>query len=304
MARRGQLSQPAAPDAARERRLGYACAVAVLFVWTGFLVFSRLSAQQALTPWDMGALRFTCSFLVALPLVAIFGLPRLKLRQVAAIGAFASFGFPMFAFNGFAFAPAAHGGVLMPGMLPFMTAALAVPLLHEAWTRRRLLSLGVVAFGIALLALDTFGSHPGAWRGDLLFLCAALSWSSYAVLARRWRIPAMDATIAMALIPAPLYLPVWWAFLPSNLDAVPAGVIAFHSLFQGTMATVLSAFLFTRAVAAIGPTRTTTVTSLTPAMGALLAWPLLGEALGAVGIAGVALVSVGMILGVLGRAAR
>ena len=45
------------PDPARERRIGYACAFAVLFVWTGFLLSSRLSQQQAFTPWDVAALR-------------------------------------------------------------------------------------------------------------------------------------------------------------------------------------------------------------------------------------------------------
>ena len=42
----------------RERRIGYACAFAVLLFWTGFLVFSRLSQRQAFTPWDVAALRY------------------------------------------------------------------------------------------------------------------------------------------------------------------------------------------------------------------------------------------------------
>jgi drug/metabolite transporter (DMT)-like permease len=292
------------PDAARERRIGYLSAFAVLFVWSGFLVFSRLSAQQAFTAWDVAALRYAGSFLAGLVLLAFFGLPRLPPGRIAVIVATAALGFPLLAYLGFGFAPAAHGGVLMPGMLPFLTAALGAWLLAEAWTRQRLVSLGVVAAGIVLLATDTFGAHPGAWRGDLLFLAASCCWAVYTVLVRRWRVPAVPATIVIALAPAPIYLPVWWFALPSNLAAVPLGPVAFQFVYQGAFATVVAGFLFTRAVTAIGAPRTTAITALVPAMAALAAWPLLGEVLGAAGLAGVALVSVGMVLGVAGTRAR
>ena len=115
---------PSPTAAARERRIGFACAFAVLFVWTGFLLSSRLSTSQALTPWDVAALRYGGAFLAAVPLVAWLGLPRLPpLRLLVMLGT-AAFGFPIFAYHGFTFAPAAHGGVMLPGTLPFLTAAL------------------------------------------------------------------------------------------------------------------------------------------------------------------------------------
>ena len=55
------LAAPAAPDglaaAARERRIGFACAFGVLFVWSGFLLSARLSPSIGLTPFDMMMLR-------------------------------------------------------------------------------------------------------------------------------------------------------------------------------------------------------------------------------------------------------
>jgi drug/metabolite transporter (DMT)-like permease len=185
-------------------------------------------------------------------------------------------------------------------MLPFTTAALGAWLLADAWTRRRAASLVVVACGIALLAFATFGDHPGAWRGDLLFLVASTSWGLYTVLVRRWRVPAMTATLAIGLLAAPLYLPVWWLFLPSNIAAVPFGAVAFQFVYQGFFAVIVAGFLFTRAVVAIGAPRTTAITSLVPAMAALAAWPLLDEPLGALGLLGVALVSAGMLIAVAG----
>lgn len=287
-----------ADAAARERRIGLLCAFAVLFVWSGFLLVSRLSAKQDFTAWDVAALRYAGAFLATLPLVAAFGLPRLPPLRLLAIIATAAFGFPVLAYHGFGFAPAAHGGVMLPGMLPFLTAGLAALFLGEAWTRQRLLSLGVVAAGIGLLASDTLGSHPGAWRGDLLFLAGSTCWAVYTVLVRHWGVAAIQATLAVGLWAAPIYLPVWWLFLPSNIGAVGMGPIAFQMVYQGVFATVIAGFLFTRAVNALGAPATTTITSLVPAMAALAAWPLLGEPLGPAGLLGVALVSAGMVLGV------
>jgi drug/metabolite transporter (DMT)-like permease len=286
---------------ARERRIGYLCAIAVLFVWTGFLLTARLSAKQDFTPWDIAALRYAGAFVAALPFVAVVGLPLLPWRRLLALLVTAAFTFPLAAYAGFGFAPTAHGAVLMPGMLPFMTAALGAILLADAFSRRRAASLLVVACGIALLAFATFGDHPGAWRGDLLFLVASSSWSIYTVLVRRWRIAATPATLAIGLLAAPLYLPVWWFLLPSNIAAVPFGAVAFQFVYQGFFAVLVSGFLFTRAVVAIGAPRTTAITSLVPAMAALAAWPLLDEPLGVLGLAGIALVSAGMLLAVVDR---
>ncbi|MFC7609048.1 EamA family transporter [Teichococcus aestuarii] len=116
----------------------------------------------AFTPWDVGALRYAGSLLAGLALVARFGWPRLPWRRALGLMAGAAFGFPLAAYWGFSFAPAAHGGVIMTGLLPFATALLAALFLGERFSRGRALSLAVVALGIGLLASDTFGTYPGA----------------------------------------------------------------------------------------------------------------------------------------------
>ena len=282
----------------RERRIGFTCAFAVLFVWSGFLLSSRLAGTQAFTAWDVAALRYAGAFLAAIPLLAIFGLPRLPPLRIAVILATAAFGFPILAYHGFRFAPAAHGGVMLPGILPFLTAALGAAFLAERWTRRRVASLAIVAVGIGLLASDTFGSHPGAWRGDVLFVVGSLCWAVYTVLIRHWGVSALHATLSVAVWAAPIYLPVWWFLLPSNMAAVPVGAVAYQLMFQGIFAVLVAGFLFTRAVTAIGAPRTTAITALVPGMAALAAWPLLDEPLGLAGLLGVALVSLGMIVSV------
>jgi drug/metabolite transporter (DMT)-like permease len=291
----------ARPDPAaerRQRRLGYASAVAVLFLWVGFLLTARLSQKQDMTPWDIAALRYGGAFLGAAILAAWFGLPRLPPWRMAAVVATAAFGFPLFAYHGFALAPAAHGAVLNAGMLPFYTAILGILLLNERFTRWRAISLGVVGTGIALLGFDTLGRHPGAWRGDLLFCAGSFSWALYTVLVRRWRLPALPATIGAALWSGPIFLAAWWFFLPSTLAAVPVSIAAFHLFYQGFLAVLASGYLFTLAVTSIGPQRTTAITAFVPVVAALAAWPLLDEPLGLAGLLGVVIVSGGIILAV------
>jgi drug/metabolite transporter (DMT)-like permease len=287
------------PSGSRERRIGLACAYSVLFIWAGFILVSRFSAKGALTSWDMAALRYGGAFLTALPIVLRHGWPRVQSGQAVVIVATAAFGFPLLAFAGFQFAPASHGGVMLPGMLPLQIALLLWLVLGERWTRGRVVSLGLVLLGVVLLARDTFGDHPGAWRGDLLLFWGSFSWAIYTLLVRLWRIPALQATLAIALFAAPVYLPIWLAFLPSHIGAAPVGEVLFQLVYQGGLAVVLAGFLFTRALAALGPTVLTTITAVVPALTTLAAWPLLNEPLGPGGLAGVGLVTAAMLIGVV-----
>lgn len=284
-----------------DRKVGLLCAFGVTLVWAAFLLSSRLAAQQDLTPWDTAALRYAGSFALGLAICLWRGLPRVAPGRALALAATAGFGFPLFAYAGFTFAPAAHGAVLLPGTLPFAAAALWWLAFGEAWSRRRTVSLLLVAAGIGLLAADTFGAHPGAWRGDLLFLGGCLSWVAYMGLVRRWGVGALDATLVIALLCAPLYLPVWWLALPSNAAGVAPGVLLYQLVQQGVFSVIVAGLLFTQAMVKLGGPATTAITSIVPAMVALGAWPLLGEALGVAGLAGVALVTFGMLAAVLRR---
>lgn len=284
------------------RSQGLLSALGVLFIWTGFQLFSRLSAAQAFTIWDIAALRYAGAFLTILPIVLLRGMPRIPWRRALALTLTAGFLFPLGAYAGFQLAPAAHGAVIMAGMLPFFIAAAWWIGFGERWNWRRVASLALVALGMLLLATDTFGGHPGAWRGDLIFLGAVIAWAGYMYLIRKWGIGALDATSAIALYAAPIFLPVWWFLLPSRLAEIAPGTVLFQMGYHGAISVVLAGYLFTRAIVLLGGPMTSAVTSGVPAMVALGAWPLLGETLGWAGWCGIVVVTLGMIAGVSGPA--
>ena len=150
-----------------------------------------------MTAWDVAALRFAGAFLTVLPIVLWRGPPRIAPERALAVLVFAGFGFPLFAFAGYRFAPAAHGATVMAAGLPVGTALLGLAFGLGRIGGRRALSLCLVVAGSVLLAAATGGAWAGAWKGDLLFLAAALSWSVYTVLVQRWRLPALDTMLAI-----------------------------------------------------------------------------------------------------------
>ncbi len=282
----------------RERRLGWLCALAVLLVWVTFQIAGRLSTRQALTPWDVTALRHVGAFLGVLPIVARRGLPRVPWRRAASIVATSAFGFPIGAYVGFSLAPVALGAVILFGALPIVTALLAWALFGERPTRNRMVSLPVIGAGIGLIAAGTVVGWSAIGRGAACFLTAVFCLSLFTLLVRRWRIRAVDAVVTLSLFGAPIFLPVWWLFLPSTLAAASIRAIVTQMVVQGVVTAVLAMFLYSRAINALGAGPPTLVAALVPGMASLGAWWLLGEGLDAMGVVGVVLATVGMVIGV------
>ena len=105
----------------------------------------------------------------------------------------------------------------------------------------------------------------------------------------------MQAAAIVYVVSVFLYLPVYFLYLDSRLLAAPIRDIVIHGIYQGVLATVVSIVLFTRAVAALGAASTTMVTSAVPGVVTIAAIPLLDEIPSRLTIAGVCLVSAGVI---------
>ena len=283
-------------DRQRELAIGLACAGLTVAVWTAFLLVSRAGARGTLTPFDLVALRFGVAGLVMLPFLLHRGLRGISLRRAAALVVTAGPLFARLAFIGFAYAPASHAAVLMPGILPLWAALLGWMVLGQRIGGARLLCLAAILAGIAtLFASSAVEAPPGAWVGDLLFPLAPLSWAVFTVLARRWSVPALQATAVVAVGSMLLFLPIYALFLPKGLGVTPLGEIVFQGLFQGFIAVIVSLWAYTRAVEALGPAVTTMLTAAVPGLAAVLAVPLLGEPLTLLAGVGLALVTAGML---------
>ncbi|MCX7257116.1 MAG: DMT family transporter [Polaromonas sp.] len=312
------------------RTVGLMAAVVTVIIWTSFIIIARASADPArggvLTPFDIAFCRIVGASVILLPWgwwlsyrdraqgigggiggkSAFFGLSPLPLRVTAAVGLFGGLLYAMLAYSGFAFAPAVHASVLMPGSLPLWTALLAVFVLHDRITLARALGLGLIVLGDLLVGgaslLHAFDGGA-VWKGDLLFMLAAMCWACYSVLARRHALNAVRATIAITAFAFVVYVPVYAALTLAHVTAgqvftAPLKQVLFQALFQGWGSVVISGITFTKMIQHFGPVRSTMITALVPGLSALGAVLFLGEPLAWNLAAGLALVTVGILFGV------
>lgn len=312
------------------RAMGLLAAIVTVTIWTGFIVIARASAQRTLGPFDIALLRIVGASLVLVPwgwwLVrrrtraataagalpapsSLLGISPLPLRTTALLGTFGGLLYAMLAYAGFFHAPATHASVLMPGSLPLWTALLAAVILRDHITPLRAAGLALIVAGDLLVGgRSLLAAFDGGdvWKGDVLFMLAASCWATYSVLARRHAVDAVQATIAITAFACLVYVPGYILLssvgaIASHLAAAPWSEIAFHMAFQGGGSVVISGISFTRMIQHFGPVRSTMITALVPGLSAMGAVVFLDEPMHWNLLAGLLLVTAGILLGVLRR---
>ena len=304
------------------RTVGLASAAITVLIWTSFIVIARASAAHTLLPLDIALMRILGASSVLLPWAwwrmraerargervgSLLGLSPLPLRATVQAGFFGGLLYAVLAYTGFFYAPAAHASVLMPGSLPLWTALLAMWFLHEKIPALRALGLICIVLGDLLVGgMSLLKAFEGGevWKGDLLFMSAASCWAAYTVTARRLGLDAVRATMAITAFAFVGFVPLfalattqgWW---PTHIPQASWGELLFQAAFQGGGSVVISGITFTQMVRHFGPVRTTMITALVPGLSALGAVAVLGEPMHWNLLAGLALVTGGILLGVL-----
>ena len=297
------------------RATGLLAAVVTVLVWTAFIVISRATADPtrggALGPFDIVLARILGASAILLPLgfvlvrkdraqgigaSSLFGFSPLPLRLTVGAGLFGGLLYGLFAYNGFAYAPAMHASVLLPGSLPLWTALLAAWMLRTRITRGRAIGLALIVVGDVLVggssllhALD----GGNIWIGDLLFMVAALCWSVYSVLARRHALDAVRATVAITAFAFFVYVPLYGSLLLAQ-----QGGGNFLRAPRGVLSVVVAGISFTKMIQHYGPVRSTMITALVPGLSAFAAVMFLGEPPAWNLLLGLLLVTVGILFGV------
>jgi drug/metabolite transporter (DMT)-like permease len=201
---------------------------------------------------------------------------------------------------GLVHAPASHGGTIAPITAAIMGAVLGIPLLREWPTRGRVVAILVIVAGVALIGWDGIGgAHPGAWRGDLILLCAGTSWAAFTLLLRRWQVPALAGNAAVCCLSALMLVPVWLALGMGSVLDQPIGMTLLQMVAQGLVASALATTLYARAGELLGATRTACLTALVPVTAVLLSVLVLAEPLGLAKLSGVTLAVGGMLAAVV-----
>jgi drug/metabolite transporter (DMT)-like permease len=108
---------------------------------------------------------------------------------------------------------------------------------------------------------------------------------------------AITAFAFVSFVPVYLIL-ISVGLLPTHLLQVPWTEVLFQAVFQGMGSVVISGITFTQMVRHYGPVRSTMITALVPGLSALGAVWFLGEPMHWNLLAGLALVTSGILFGV------
>jgi drug/metabolite transporter (DMT)-like permease len=290
----------------RKLAVGLMAALAAALIGSGWQIASRHGVTTRLGPLELAVLRYGIPALVLLPLLRRTGLfpPGLPRPQLGLLVLGGGLPFGLLVLAGAQWAPAAHMGVFMAGSVPLFTT-LGAWLAHgEHISGLRLAGLLLIAGGMAVFGASSFFADAApSWRGDLLFVLAAMLWAVYTLVFRRsgltpWQGAAVINSWSFLLL-SPLLL---WVGAPRLLTA-PWTDVAWQALGQGVFAGLLGLVTYMVAIARLGAARASLSAALVPISTALGAAWLLGEPLCAGTVAACALVACGVALasGALGR---
>ncbi|MGA0372677.1 MAG: DMT family transporter [Paracoccaceae bacterium] len=260
-------------------RSGYLACTMVVCIWAFWLIVSRIGATSTLTIYDLAALRYGISAVVALPFVIFFkAWKNLPLQRIVILTFLLGPLYILTVFSGFIFAPAAHGGVFMNGPVPIMTLILGAILLNTAIEYRKLAGAALIIVSSAVLGFGASGFMLAqSWIGDLCFIFGGLCFAVFVTLSRLWNIKTLDIFFCGSVVNAVIYVPVWYFFLPSGFATTEISLVILQSIYQGLLPNLVGLVFIAHASKTAGADVTAAFMAIVPGFGALLGVILLSE---------------------------
>jgi drug/metabolite transporter (DMT)-like permease len=284
--------------ASKKPLLGYFCAGAVALIWATWLVAARSGAQSSLTVFDLAALRYGVSAIFALPLVLYFKpWHSMPVRRIAILTFLLSPVYILFVFGGFVYAPAAHGGIFMNGVLPAFTLLIGWYWLSDKVSFIQMVGVVAIIVGASLAVADASElSLSDSWKGDTMFVIAAVFFSAYLVVSRLWHIKTLQILMCSSVINALIFVPVWFFLLPSGMAQASDTQLLVQTLYQGLIPNLLGLLLVATAVRHVGPAATAAFMAAVPGLGTILSLIVLGEEPGLLGWLSLAILTPGIVM--------
>ena len=299
---RGRMTRPASPIAS-SRDTTAAVLLVLTAVFFGGTWVAAPWATHEIPPMVVACVRFATAAVLLFGWCRLRGIPiplrRADIPIVLGVTATSVVGYNVLFLYGVTLAPASHGAVITPGLIPVFTLALGRILYRESIAWRQALGVLVCLVGLGLVVGPAFAGDPAALAGDALYATSALLWATYTILGRRvtTRFHVAAITCLSALIGALVFLPL------GLLDPVGFGALQSASpralvglAYLGSLGTALGFVLFYLGVQRIGSARASAYTVLIPLFGVSLTVPILGESLAPISFIGAAIVIAGLWL--------
>ncbi|WP_309665601.1 DMT family transporter [Tabrizicola sp.] len=281
------------------RPLILAAPVIFLILWSAGFAIAKLGLEHA-QPLTLLALRYSCVLVLLIPLALILRPPMPKTPRAWADVAITGFLIQVVYFGlcyvAFKSGVSAGGVAIIVCLQPILVALAAPALVGERVSAKGWVGL---ALGLAGAALVVFGRSTIAAENAFGIVCtvlALLGISAGTLWEKRFGVTHHPVTsnLIQYAVGAAFTLPVAWATEDMSVawNAEFVAVLAYLVIGNSLLAmTLLLAMIRAGAVA-----RVSALFYLVPALSALFAWPLLGEAMPPLGWAGLALAGLGVAM--------
>lgn len=275
------ITMSSSPGWGVERR-GLMFGLGAVTIWGGYFALARAGVAGGLDGLDFALLRYGTAACVMAPWVLARSLRTLAdvgWGRGAVLALLAGPLFILFGVGGYAFAPLAHGAVIQPAAMIIGTTLLAALVLGDRPNRERLFGLVVMIAGLAATAGPALLAGSSLTPlGDAMFVIAGTLWAGFTILTRRWRIKALEATAAVAVVSGLVIIPVYFLTRDaSRLLALPLETLLLQILVQGVLSGVVAVILFSRAAELVGAAQAAIFPALVPAAAILIGIPVTGE---------------------------
>jgi drug/metabolite transporter (DMT)-like permease len=203
---------------------------------------------------------------------------------IAGMGLSAVAGYNLLFLNALRLAPAAEGGLIVPGSAPVFLALVSAAVFREIPGRRSLVGLGLASAGLAVLFTAGGGLAGGGLSrrlGELLYLAGGCCWAIFYLCARglKGRVHSLPANAYAAAIGLVVLAPL--ALFGDGEAALRH--VGFAGLaeagYLAVFATVLLLWANVRGVEHVGATRAAPFAYVAPVAAVLTAAVVLGERL-------------------------
>jgi drug/metabolite transporter (DMT)-like permease len=270
---------------ARSARLAQVLLWVVPALWSSNYIIARL-ADGVIAPHALALGRWSLALALMLPFVAREllrdGLPwRSEWRQLLVLGSTGMWICGAWVYLG-GQSTTATNIALIYAATPVAIAALSVKLLQERMSTAQRVAVGFALLGVLFIIVKGKLDNLLSVRftaGDGWILGAAISWTVYSVLLRRWpsmlspgaRLAAIIGGGMLMLLPFTVL--EWWAGAAVPFTPQAAWLVGLAALLPG----VLSYTAYSYLQRELGASRTALLLYLAPVYAAFSAWFVLGE---------------------------
>ena len=258
---------------------GYVACLMVMLIWVFWLLVSRVGATSSLTVYDLAAMRYGISAVVSLPFVFYFkAWNSLPAKRALILSIVLGPVYILTVFSGFNYAPAAHGGIFMNGLMPIFTIFLAWFLLSNAIQLRKVLGAAIIILSAGFLAFSSSSFNlTQSWLGDICFILGGLFFAIFVTLSRLWQIKTIDILFCGSVLNAVIFLPLWYLLLPTGLETAKVSMIVLQGFYQGLIPNLIGLVLIAHASRTVGADVTAAFMAAVPGFSAILGVLLLSE---------------------------